>query len=267
MRAVLIAATLAASLSTGWAADAVVSEETVDVEIPAAVQTRQIVFDIGGGATLSSKWPSSKIYEPGALPLFALQYLRLPYFGEVVTDKVRVFTLYPSFNYVQERESSDASYLAGIPDRDFALELGPGAAVRIGAFRGWAEMRYALTGHNGFVGDFGVQYATSPIDRLQIAIGPRVGLASDNYMEAYFGVPNSATALSAYDPDGGFKDVGFTLDASYRISEQVRIVGRGGYRHFVGDALDSPITKAGNDQEFSIGLGLTYRFGFNFFPE
>ena len=237
------------------------------MEAPAAIEARQIVFDIGGGVTFSSKWPSSKIYEPGALPLFALQYLRLPYFGEVVTDKVRVFTLYPSFNYVQERDSSDASYLAGIPNRDFALELGPGAAVRLGAFRGWGEMRYGLTGHNGFVGDFGVQYAFNPVERLAVAIGPRVGVATDNYMETYFGVPASATALPAYDPSGGFKDVGFTLDASYRISERVRLVGRGGYRHFVGDALDSPITKAGNDQEFSIGLGLTYRFGFNFFPE
>lgn len=266
MRGLFIVGALLAGMSAGWAADPE-TEVPVDVEIPAAIEARQIVFDIGGGVTYSSKWPSSKIYTPGALPLFALQYLRLPYFGEVRSDKKKVFTLYPAFNYVQERSSSDASYLAGIPDRDFALELGPGAAVRLGDFRGWANIRYGLTGHNGFVGDIGVQYAVNPVERLAVAIGPRVGFATDNYMETYFGVPASATALPAYDPDGGFKDVGFTLDASYALTERVRIVGRGGYRHFVGDALDSPITKAGNDQEFSVGVGLTYRFGFNFFKE
>jgi len=263
VRAPFVALALVASITVGLAADEV--ETPADVEIPAAVEARQIVFDIGGGVTFSSKWPSSKIYEPGALPLFALQYLRLPYFGEVVTGKVKTLTVYPSFNYVQERSSSDAAYLAGIPDRDFALELGPGAAVRLGAFRGYAEMRYAVTGHNGFVGDVGVQYAATPFERLNVAIGPRVGLASDNYMETYFGVPASATQLNTYDPSGGIKDIGFTLDASYALTERVRIVGRGGYRHYVFDALDSPITKAGNDQEFMIGAGLTYRFGFNLF--
>lgn len=264
MRAFLATIVFAASITAALAAD--VSEAPVEgVEIPAAVEARQIVFDIGGGVTFSSKWPTSKIYEPGALPLFALQYLRLPYFGEVVTDKVSVFTLYPSFNYVQERSSSDASYLAGIPNQDFALELGPGAAVRLGDFRGYGELRYGLTGHNGFIGDLGLQYIFNPIERLNLAFGPRVGVASDNYMEAYFGVPASATALPAYDPSGGIKDIGLTLDVSYKVSERVRVVGRGGYRHYVFDALDSPITKAGNDQEFSVGVGLTYRFGFNLF--
>ncbi len=265
MRALMTVLALAVGIATASAADP--SEAPTDVEIPAAVEMRQIVFDVGGGVTFSSKWPSSKIYEPGALPLFALQYLRLPFFGEVVKDEVKVFSIFPSFNYVQERESSDAAYLAGIPNRDFALELGPGAAIQLGKFRAWGDLRYGFTGHNGFVGNFGLQYIDKPFERLQVAIGPRVGVASDNYMETYFGVPLTATALPAYDPAGGIKDIGFTVDMTYKVTEQVRIVGRGGYRHFVFDALDSPITKAGNDQEFSIGVGLTYRFGFNLYRE
>ena len=265
MRVLSTVLALAAGIATASAAD--VNEAPTDVEIPAAVEVRQIVFDIGGGVTFSSKWPTSKIYEPGALPLFALQYLRLPYFGEVVKEEKKVFSIFPSFNYVEERSSSDASYLAGIPDRDFALELGPGAAVRLGAFRGWGDLRYGFTGHNGFVGNFGVQYIASPVDKLEVAIGPRIGVASDNYMETYFGVLLTATALAPYDPSGGIKDIGFTIDASYEITERIRLVARGGYRHYVFDALDSPITDAGNDQEFSIGVGLTYRFGFNLFKE
>lgn len=265
MRVMWIAIALAGGIATASAAD--VGEAPTDVEVPAAVELRQIVFDIGGGVTFSSKWPTSKIYEPGALPLFALQYLRLPVFGEVVKEEKKAFTIFPSFNYVEERSSSDAAYLAGIPDRDFALELGPGAAYRLGAFRAWGDVRYGFTGHNGFVGNVGAQYIASPLEKLEVAIGPRVGFASDNYMETYFGVPASATQLAPYDPDGGITDVGFTIDASYEFTERIRLVARGGYRHYVFDALDSPITDAGNDQEFTIGVGLTYRFGFNLFPE
>lgn len=259
MRAALATLILVA---TAWVAHAADPEP---VEIPAAIEAREIVFDLGAGATLSPKFPSSKIYQPGAVPLFGLTFLRLPYFGEVVSDKRTgsAFSLFPSFNYVTERDSSDAAYLRGIPNRDFSLELGPGVAYRYGPVRAYATLRYGFFGSEGFVGDFGANYIAQPVERLTASIGPRVGYATANYMNTYFGVPNSATRLQTYDADGGIKDVGFTIDATYKLTEKVRLVGRLGYRHYVGDALDSPIVKAGNEQEVEIGLGLTYRFGFD----
>lgn len=258
MRAALAMICLAVTCTVARAADV-----EQPVEIPAAIEVREIVFDLGFGGTLSPKFPSSKIYQPGALPLFGLTFLRLPYFGEVVTGQKKAFSIFPSFNYITERSSSDAKYLAGIPDRDFALELGPGVAFRKGPIRAFATLRYGFFGYEGFVGDVGVDYIAQPFERLTASIGPRIGYATDNYMDAYFGVPDSATRLDPYDPDGGITDVGFKIDATYAITESVRLVGRAGYRHFVGDALDSPIVEAGNDQEIELGIGITYRFGFD----
>ena len=64
------------------------------------------------------------------MPLFGLHFLRLPFFGEVVDSerKPSIFSIYPSFAFVGERDDADASYLAGIPDVDSAIELGAGAA-------------------------------------------------------------------------------------------------------------------------------------------
>lgn len=256
---------LAAALSLGMivTVPSTQAADPIPLETPQPVETREIVFDFGGGVTMSPKFPASKIYTPGGLPLFGLQFLRLPVFGEVVTGEEKLFTIYPSFDYIQERSVSDAAYLRGIPNRDFSIELGPGAAFRYGPFRAFAEARYGVTGHNGFVGNVGVDYVAQPFEKLEVSIGPRMQVASDNYMETYFGVPASAVELNEYDPSGGIKDLGASVLATYELTEKVRIVGRARYRHFVGEALDSPIVEAGNDQEIELGIGLTYRFGFD----
>ena len=33
------------------------------------------------------------------------------------------------------------------------------------------------------------------------------------------------------------------------------------YSRYIGDIADSPIVKAGSEDQFSVGFGITYRFG------
>jgi MipA family protein len=37
------------------------------------------------------------------------------------------------------------------------------------------------------------------------------------------------------------------------------------YEKLIGDAADSPITKAGDDDQLTVKLGLSYRFGLKLF--
>ncbi|UOM34562.1 MipA/OmpV family protein [Acuticoccus sp. I52.16.1] len=232
------------------------------VAVPDSVQYRDITIDIGAGVGMEPVFPSSKRYGPTGWPLIALQYLRLPYFGEVVTEdkKLAAFSLFPSINFVGERKEDDANYLEGIGDTDFAFELGAGAAFRYGFLRAFGAVRYGVTGHNGIVGEAGVDVILQPMERLEVAFGPRISAANGEYMDYYFSVPNSAVVLQPYEANGGFKDVGIAATASYALTEKWRVHGRLKYTHFIGEALDSPIVDAGNDQEFSVGIGLTYRF-------
>jgi len=262
VRTVLAAALLFSLATPAFSADIEVVES---YEVPAAVEVRDIVFDLGGGVLLQPSFPSSKEYSFSPLPFFGLKFLRLPVVGEVVSGRVTQFTIYPSFNTVNERSASDAAYLAGIPTRDFSVELGPGAAFRHGPFRAFGALRYGIVGHNGWVGELGADYIANPIAPLEVSFGPRVGFADDQYMDTYFGVPASATRLPTYNADAGFKDVGLGIEATYTFNEKIRLTGGIEYRHFVGSALDSPIVKAGNDQELTVGIGLTYRFGFDLF--
>ncbi len=237
------------------------------VDVPDSVQYRDIVIDLGAGVGLEPVFPSSKRYGPTGWPLIALQYLRLPYFGEVVTEdkKAVAVSVFPSFNFVGERKSSDADYLEGVDDTDFAFELGGGAAFRYGFLRAFGTVRYGVTGHNGWVGEAGLDVILTPMERLEVAFGPRISAADGNYMNYYFSVPNSAVELDPYNAEGGFKDVSFAATASYALTEKWRLHGRLKYTHFIGEALDSPIVDAGNDQEVSIGIGLTYRFSLDLY--
>ncbi|WP_420392885.1 MipA/OmpV family protein [Acuticoccus sp.] len=244
----------------------VMAADLVDtVAVPEAVEYRDIVIDLGLGAAVGPEFPSAKDYIVTPWPIARLRFLRLPVFGEVVTGQEQRFTLYPSFDFIGERDEDDADYLDGVGDTDFAVELGAGAAVRFGFMRAFAEVRYGVTGHDGFVGEAGLDFVYDAHDRFEFRVGPRVSAATDDYMDIYFSVPERATQLDEFDADGGFKDVGIEAQAIYALTERWRLHGQAEYTHFVGDALDSPIVEEGNDDEFTVRLGLTYRFGLDLY--
>lgn len=226
---------------------------------------REIVFDAGAGLQLQPQFPSSRKYELQPYPLFALRFLRVPVLGEVVDGKPSLLSVYPSFNFIGRRDDGDANYLQGTRDVDRAVELGLGGAIEYRFLRAFAEVRYGVTGHSGFVGEAGLDVThTSLNNALTLRAGPRFSVASEDFMDTYFSVPQGAV-LPAYQADAGFRDIGLAMTAEYAITEKVRVVGRAEYTHFVGDAADSPIVDAGNQDELRVGVGLTYRFGFDLY--
>lgn len=88
----------------------------------------------------------------------------------------------------------------------------------------------------------------------------------DNYMQALFGITTvqserSPKRYSVYDAGAGMKDVKIGLNAGYAITSSVDLFAKTEYGRLVGDAADSPIVKGqGSENQFSGGLGLTYRF-------
>lgn len=262
MRFILSAVAAACLAGVAAAADPVDVGESVNVDDGAAqTEQREIVVDLGLGAQLQPKFPSSEEYIFVPWPIADLKFLRLPVIGEVVTGRPRAISVYPSFRFLGERDQNDASYLAGTDDVDVAVELGGGVAVQRGPFRGFVELRKGVTGHSGFVADVGADFVARQHERFEVSAGPRLQLASDDYMDTYFGVDPGAAVLPPFDPEGGLTKVGLEAEATYAITRSVRLHALAGYDRFVGDAEDSPIVQAGNRDEFRVGVGISYRFG------
>lgn len=262
-------ALVTALASVGAAAPAGSADIFFDEPPPGVIE--EIILDIGLGPRVQPEFIGASTYGVVPNPIIELQYLRLPGLGEMVTEErtLIAYALYPSIGFVGARDAGNAPYLVGLDPIDFAIELGPGGSFRYGNVRVFAEGRFGLTGHGGAVIEAGFDFIRTPGERWEVSLGPRFSAATDAFMDTYFGVtPQEAarpeTGVAAFDPTGGFKDVGVEGRVIYDLTSRVKVHAEARYSRFVGDAANSPIIEAGASNQFEIAIGLTYRFGLDF---
>nr|WP_298689967.1 MipA/OmpV family protein [uncultured Dongia sp.] len=111
---------------------------------------------------------------------------------------------------------------------------------------------------------FGPSYSFSPWDSLRLGFNASATYANDRYNETYFGIDaNNAlrSGLAAYDAEGGIKDLGLSVNATYMMTEHWAITGNAKVMQLVGDAADSPIVDdAGSATQGVVALGLVFNF-------
>ena len=241
--------------------------------VPATVDYAGVdfVFELGVQGIVMPEYLGSEDYQISPSAIFSIEYVNLPGIGSFGGPDGLGFSIGPSFKYQPERDSSDYPGLRGIDDIDATYELGIKADYEWENFQVSGDVRYALGGGDGFVGDFGASLIARPLDRrLVLKLGPTVSLASSDYMDTYFGVSaresfNTGGRLAAYSPDGGFKSVGVAASAKYEIFTDYFINADAKYDRLVGDAADSPIVKAGDENQYYFGLGVSHRFSLDLF--
>jgi len=227
-----------------------------------------IVLEVGGGALVRPAYEGADEYTFHPWPIVELEFLRLPVLGTFGGGPETGFSFGPSFRFIEERDDDDYSELTGLGDVDFAVEAGGKVSYRRGMVRGFVAVRRGFGGHEGIVGEAGLDLIVAPTPRLEVSGGPRLSFASDDYMDTYLGVTaaqSAASGLPAFDPDGGIKGVGVAGEAKYALTRRWSLVGEAGYERLIGDAADSPITDRGSENQFSAALGLSYRFGLNLY--
>jgi MipA family protein len=225
---------------------------------------------VGGGAEIRPKHPGADSTELAFDPDFAFATGGEP-FGHGAPDDSFGIRLLSSGNFSagpvvalsQSRRESDVGAPVGNVSR--AIELGGfvqhyfGESVR---FR--AELRRALSGHDGFTGFAGADYLVRDADRYTFSIGPRVRFADNAYMDSYFGVPPEVSiqaVLPVYNPSGGIRALGAISGFTYSLGGPLGLFGFARYDRLVGDAANSPIVRQfGSRDQFSAGLGLSYTF-------
>ena len=159
--------------------------------------------------------------------------------------------------------------LLGLGDVETSIELGGFLRYRSGPWSAGAELRQAVSGHEGLVLDLnagagGVVKGFGP--PIIWTAGPRATIVDENYTSAYFGVTpaqSAASGLPVYAAGGGASSFGvgalgiIPLDRDFKWS----VVAFAGYDRLTGDAGDSPlVTLRGDADQFSAGVFLSYTF-------
>jgi len=227
-----------------------------------------IVLELGGGALVRPAYEGADDYTLHPWPIVELRFLRLPVLGTFGGGPETGLSFAPSFRFVEERDDDDYSELTGLGDVDFAFEAGGKVGYRQGMLRGFVAIRHGFGGHEGIVGEAGLDLIVAPTPSLEVSGGPRLSFASDDYLDTYLGVTaaqSAASGLPVFDPDGGIKGVGVAGEAKYALTPRWSLVGEAGYERLIGDAADSPITDRGSENQFSAAIGLSYRFGLNLY--
>ncbi len=248
--------------------------------VPAAAQDsprdqsaqRQRTVLVGGVIDWKPAFPGADSRNMGFFPLIA-----------VWNDGERMPVETPDESFGINFIGDDESVSAGIAlttsprrrPRDTGLALDKvGFGVEAGGFaQAWVgdtlrlrgELRQGIGGHGALTGELAADVVIrTPDDNVTLTAGPRLRWASAGYNRTYFGVTAAealATGLTAYRPGAGIHAYGAVASAHVHVTDAIGIYGYGGYDRLSGDAARSPVVRViGSRDQFSFGLGLSYRF-------
>ena len=173
----------------------------------------------------------------------------------------------PTLSLTGSRDAGDAP---GLREIDTTVEVGASISATITPnVYAFVEGARGIGGHDGWKGQAGVDYVMRSGDDWLFSIGPRASFGFGKYMDAYYGIsaPESpAASLPPFDPDGGLESVGGTASTVLSLGGPWGVSGYVRYERLVGDASDSPVTRAfGSRDQISGGVGLNYTFNWNGF--
>ena len=168
---------------------------------------------------------------------------------------------------VMPRDEDDSEDLKGLTLVKLGGELGGFAeAYPTDWMRVRGEVRHGIRSHHGVVADIAADAFVDVRPDVRISAGPRLTLASKDYMDAYYRVKPSQVAksgLAAYDPDGGIHSVGAGAAITWQVNDKIETSAFAEYKRLVGSAADSSLVRQRGDRDqFLVGISATYRFDF-----
>ncbi len=233
-----------------------------------AVAETQLTFAVTGGFQAQPEYFGAEDYVTGPLLGLSPKYLQLDSgksFGnpDPWADKLG-FNVSPSLRVISERDAETYSEFSGLEDIDTAIELGAQVSYATQNVKVFGAMRKGFGGHEGYVGELGLDLIAKPTDKWRIAAGPRVNFGDDTFADTYFGVAPGSVNYGAYDADGGVLSTGVSLEARYQFNDNWGVTGQVEWSRFQNDAADSPIVEAGSDSDTRVSVGLTRVLRLNF---
>jgi len=259
-----------AAMTTGAAAQ----EAVPAVTTPTSSSTWIVTVKATGN--VSPDFLGASSYTAIGYPLFSFRKADTPEGFSAADDGIdwslignEHFNLGPVARYRAGRYNSSDRKLRGLRSIPWTVEVGGYVEVWPTSWlRGRVEVRHGLNGASGLVSDVGAD-AVLRVDQWTFAAGPRLTLATEEFMKTYFGVTSSEAArnarVSRYKASGGLVSAGALAGAAYQWDDAWTVSLYGQYDRLVDQAAKSPIVKnIGSADQFGIGATIGYSFPVNF---
>lgn len=225
-------------------------------------------FTLGGGVGYAPVYEGSDEYDVLPVPIVNVEYKDGLFFGNVRNGigsyplRGENYKVGASVGYAPGRdESEDRKNLRGMGDVDASATANLLAEYDFGLALVSGKVSTALSGDYGTTAELSVS-SRYPITEKVILSGAVGTLwADEEHMSNRFGVSSTQSARSGYaqyDAESGIKNVGFSVGATYLVTENwnanLTFIGS----QLVGDAADSPIVK--DDFIPAVFLTTSYKF-------
>ena len=261
----------------GFAADGKATEPLVDHRGPEEPgQEPKLRWLIGGSSTWAGEYAGSDRRERSDKLLVALRYGRfkiansgsssLLEFGVAPDESGASLDLVSSSRWKLRaglrigggRDSSDSSYLAGMPDiRETVLARVTAAYLFTPNFGLTGTLTSDLLGRgNGTTWSNSIDYRRWVGKQTEWRLGAGFTLGNATHMNAFYGVPLSAATPErpAYQAGAGLKGAGIGMGLTSALTSHWIAFGGVSYNRLLGQAVDSPLTKQNYDVAATVGI-------------
>lgn len=203
------------------------------------------IISLGRG--LKSTWWSAEDDAMLSIGVFSGQGWRIGFSGDLLW----------------KRDAKLNHALVAVPATKFGAEAGGFVEFYPTSWlRGRVDVRRGIVAHDGVVADLKLDAFTT-IGAWTLGVGPRMRIASADYVRTYFGtygaMPGTGGFLQRFN--AGVHTVGALAQLTYAWSDNFKTTAYVEYKHLVGDATRSPIVRPfGSRDSFTIGLSASYSF-------
>jgi MipA family protein len=168
---------------------------------------------------------------------------------------------------VMPRSGKDQRRLNGLEKVPFGVEIGGfGEYYPTQWLRARADLRQAIRGHRGLVGELKLDAFTDPNAQWSFGAGPRLTIVNTRYVDSYFSVSPAEAAASGYpvyNGKGGVHSVGALAQASYRWTPTVKSTAYVKYDYLTGGASKAPVVVSPLGSRHQLELGFSTSWSFN----
>lgn len=230
-------------------------------------------FSVGLGAAIVPDYEGSDHYEFVPLPMFTAR--KKPYnvtvFGPKLSANVlpsEHWRLGPVIQFHRKRGNVHSGRVDAMKNIDPAASLGLQGGYDTPMAQGILSLEvewvHDITDtYDGWLLTPQINWGRR-FDRWNLITSSSFTVASNGYMDTYFGVSASDSARSGlpqYNPSTSLKDVQFAAALSYDITEDFDLGFLGVYKKLVWDANnDSPVVDVGSTNQLIGSIFLTYSF-------